>query len=144
MIKTPGDIIILHICTTNDNHMIYGSWDMVRDRCNCYFSFCWGIFCPFTSLTTQKTKILKKWKKNIWRYYHFTYVNEELWSDDVQFPRYGARQTDGQTDRQTDGRTDRRTDKRTDRRMEKVTQRWVPCLKKATTQIFFCEYWEIC
>ena len=23
--KTPGDIIILHLCTTNDNHMMYGS-----------------------------------------------------------------------------------------------------------------------
>ena len=23
--KTPGDIIILHICTINDNHMMYGS-----------------------------------------------------------------------------------------------------------------------
>ena len=25
MKKTPGDIIILHKCTVNDNHMIYGS-----------------------------------------------------------------------------------------------------------------------
>ena len=24
--KTPGDIIILHICTVNDNHMMHGSW----------------------------------------------------------------------------------------------------------------------
>ena len=23
--KTPGDIIILHICTINDNHVMYGS-----------------------------------------------------------------------------------------------------------------------
>ena len=35
---------------------------MVRDRCNCYFSF-WGIFSPFTSLPAQKIKILKKQKK---------------------------------------------------------------------------------
>ena len=42
--------------------MLYCSWDMVRDRCNCYFSF-WAIFCPFTPLTAQKIKILKKWKK---------------------------------------------------------------------------------
>ena len=26
--KTPGDNIILHLCTTNDNHTMYGSWDM--------------------------------------------------------------------------------------------------------------------
>ena len=26
--KTPGDIIILHICTITDNHVMYGPWDM--------------------------------------------------------------------------------------------------------------------
>ena len=62
MKKTPGDIIILHKCTKNHDHMLYCFWDMVSDRCNCYFSF-WAIFCPFTPLTTQKIKILKKWKK---------------------------------------------------------------------------------
>ena len=35
---------------------------MAHDRCNCYFSF-WAIFCPFTPLTAQKTKIKKKKKK---------------------------------------------------------------------------------
>ena len=33
----------------------------MHDRCN-YFSF-WAIFCPFTPLTAQKTKIKKKMKK---------------------------------------------------------------------------------
>ena len=32
--KTPGDIIILHICTINDNHMMYGSWDVECNRQN--------------------------------------------------------------------------------------------------------------
>ena len=32
-------------------------------------------FCPFTTLWTQKSKILKKWK-NTWRYYHFTNIND--------------------------------------------------------------------
>ena len=45
MKKTPGDIIILHKCTKNHDHMLYCSWDVVHDRCNCYFSF-WVIFCP--------------------------------------------------------------------------------------------------
>ena len=44
----------------NDNHMMYGSWDMECDRI--FLSF-WTVFCPFTTLKTQKTKILKKWKK---------------------------------------------------------------------------------
>ena len=55
--KIPIDIIILHMCTINENHMMYVSRDMERDRHN-LFSF-WIIFCPFT----QKIKILKKWKK---------------------------------------------------------------------------------
>ena len=36
--KKSGDII-LHKCTKNHDHMLYCSWDMERDRCNCYFSF---------------------------------------------------------------------------------------------------------
>ena len=61
--KTPADIIILHICNINDNHMMYGSWDMGCDRHN-FLSF-WTIFCPFTPLTTRKITILKKWKKHL-------------------------------------------------------------------------------
>ena len=63
MKKTPEDIIILHMCTINDNHMIYGSWDMKHDRQN-FLSF-WTIFCPFTLLTTRKIKILKNWKQHL-------------------------------------------------------------------------------
>ena len=57
----PGDIIILHLCTTNDNHMMYGSWNMEHGRQN-FLSF-WTIFCPFTPLTSWKIKIMRKWKK---------------------------------------------------------------------------------
>ena len=116
--KTPEDIIILHICTINDNHMMYGSWNMECDRqffvildhflpfyppmdqenqnfrkngkkyLNILSSYkhkwqsydVWflrygvqwteffvilDVFCPFTPLTIQKIKILKKWKKNL-------------------------------------------------------------------------------
>ena len=61
--KTPGDIIILHICTINDNHMMYSSWDMEHERQK-FLSF-WTIFCPFTPLWTQKIKIFKIWKKQL-------------------------------------------------------------------------------
>ena len=57
MKKTPGDIIILHVCTINDNHMMYGSWDMEVDGQN-FLSF-WTIFLHFYPLTTRKIKILK-------------------------------------------------------------------------------------
>ena len=50
--KTPGDIIILHMCTTNDNHMMYGSWDIQHNRQN-FMSF-WTIFCPFTTPTNAR------------------------------------------------------------------------------------------
>ena len=32
MKKMPEDIIILHICIINDNHMMYGSWDIEGNR----------------------------------------------------------------------------------------------------------------
>ena len=45
--KTARDIIILHLCTTNDNHMMYGSWDMwqtsVTDIIFCHFG---SFFAP--------------------------------------------------------------------------------------------------
>ena len=56
--KTPGDIINLHKCTKNHDHMLYCSLDIARNGCN-YFSL-WAIFCPFPSLKAQKIKIFKK------------------------------------------------------------------------------------
>ena len=62
--KTPGDTIISHMCTVNENHMMYGSWDMEHDG-QSFLSFR-TIFCPFTLLKTQKPKFWKN-EKN-WRY----------------------------------------------------------------------------
>ena len=45
MKKTPGNIIILHSCTTNSRHMMYGSWDIKCDWHN--FLLFWAIFLPF-------------------------------------------------------------------------------------------------
>ena len=57
-----GDLIILHKCTKNYEHMVYYSWDIAHNRCNCYFLF-WAIFCPFTPLTWLKNENFKKMKK---------------------------------------------------------------------------------
>ena len=63
MKKMPEDIILLHMYTINDNHMVYGSWDIEHDGQN-FLSFS-TIFCYITPLTTQKIKILKKSKKKM-------------------------------------------------------------------------------
>ena len=55
--KATRDITILYMCTINYNHMVYVSWDLEHDGLN-FLSF-----CHFTSLTTQKIKILRKMKK---------------------------------------------------------------------------------
>ena len=60
MKKPPGDIIILHMCTINGNHMMFVSWDIKRDG-QIFYHF-GPFFCPFT---TQKIKILKNWKKHL-------------------------------------------------------------------------------
>ena len=49
MKEIPGDFIILHKCTKTYDHRLYYSWDMVRDKCNCCFSF-FSIFFPFLPL----------------------------------------------------------------------------------------------
>ena len=58
MKKTPGDITTLNMCNKNDNHMMYGSWDIAHDEHN--FFIIWIVFCTFTPLTTKKITILKK------------------------------------------------------------------------------------
>ena len=58
--KIAGDIIILHMCTKNHNYMRYSFWNT---KWEIFLSF-WANFYPLTPpLTTQKTKIMKKWKK---------------------------------------------------------------------------------
>ena len=42
--QKPGDIIILHKCSINDNHTTYGFWDMKRNGHN-FLSF-WTVFWP--------------------------------------------------------------------------------------------------
>ena len=87
-VKKTGDIIILHKCTKSHDHMLYCSWDMAHNECNCYFSF-WAIFCLSTSLTAQKIKTKKK-ETNTWRYHHFTTVYQKSWSYAMLFLRYGV------------------------------------------------------
>ena len=75
MEKNPWRLIILHKCTKNHDYMLYCSWDMACDRCNCCFSF-WAISCPFTPLTAQKR--FQKNEKNSWRNHHFTHLYQRI------------------------------------------------------------------
>ena len=90
MKKSAGDIIILHMCTKNQNHMKYGSWDLEWDRQN-FLSFML-IFCPFTPITTSIIKIKKKKKEKKSGCYHFIQVHHKWKSYDAWFLRYGAQE----------------------------------------------------
>ena len=90
--KIPGDIILLHICTLNDSHMMYDPWDMEHDR-HKFLSF-WTVFCPF--IPTYQPRKSRFWKNetNTWRYYHFKNVYHEWQSYNVWFLRYGVQRTE--------------------------------------------------
>ena len=90
--KTPGDIIILQICTINDNHMTYGPWDMERNR-HSFFRHSGPFFAILLLYGSRKSKFWKNEKK-AWRYYHFTNVYHKWQSYDVLFLRYGVQQTE--------------------------------------------------
>ena len=59
MKKTPEDIIILYMSTLYDNHMMYGFWDIKRDR-HIFLPF-WTIFLPFYN--NPKNQNFEKWEK---------------------------------------------------------------------------------
>ena len=64
----PGDIIIWHLCTTNDD-MMYGSWNMEHNRQD--FSH-FAPFLPFYPPNKPENQKLKKKKdKSTWRYISF-------------------------------------------------------------------------
>ena len=83
MQKFTGDIIILHMCTKNHNHIMYGSRDTEGDRQN-FLLFC-TIFCPFSTslpLIILKNKITKKKRRKICleilsSYTHMCTINED-------------------------------------------------------------------
>ena len=75
-VKTPGDIMLSHMCTINQDHMMYGSWDIVCKGQSFFVIF--GHFYSLTLLTTQKIQILRKIKKTPWDIiiFHFSTTND--------------------------------------------------------------------
>ena len=75
--KSSGDIITLHMCTINDNHMMYGSWDMECDGRN-FLSF-WTVFAILLPWQPKKSKFWQT-ERNAWGYHNFTQVYQKSWS----------------------------------------------------------------
>ena len=57
--KTPPDITIFHMCTINDNHMIYGFWDIKHNRFFCHLDH----FLRFYPPNNPKNQNFEKMKK---------------------------------------------------------------------------------
>ena len=60
MKKTPGVIITLHMCIINDNHVMYGSWNMKCERHN-FLSFCAIFYLEISSFCISVPKIMIRW-----------------------------------------------------------------------------------
>ena len=78
---------ILLLCTTNENDMMYGSWDIERNwpnRIFCHFRH----FLPFYS--TNNSKIFEKMKKYTWTNHHFTQEYQKSWSYAILLLRYST------------------------------------------------------
>ena len=74
------DIIHLEMCTTNEDHMMYGSWDT---RCNGKSFVILGHFLSFAPPNNPRKQNFEKIKKYALRYYHFTLVYHKWLSYDV-------------------------------------------------------------
>ena len=97
--KKSGDIIILHKCTKNHDHICYAvPW--IWHVTDIIVIFHFGLFFALLTPKQPKKSKFKQNEKSSWRYNHFTYVPKimirwctvpEIWCT-----------TDGQTDRQTE------------------------------------------
>ena len=59
------------------------------------------VICIFHFEVQPKESKFYKNEKKPWRYHHFTYVYQKLWSHNVQFLRYGAQPMDRRTEKVT-------------------------------------------
>ena len=70
----------IHMCTINEDHMIYGSWNIKVQQTESFVIL--GHFLPYQppdNLENQNFKI----EKNTWSYYHFTHLHHKLQLYDV-------------------------------------------------------------
>ena len=160
--KKYGGIITLHLRTTNDDHMMYGSWDMEHDRHNflSLFGYVLLFYAP-NNLENQNFEKMKKYTKN---HDHMPYCSWDMVRDECNcyfsfwaiFPFYPRNSPRNQNLKkkekktsgdiilhkctknydQTYGSWDTARNGRTDGQTEKVTYRgWCPP-KKQVWQAF--------
>ena len=77
-------ITIFLMCAINENHMMYGSWNMEHNRQN--FFVILDHLLPFYPLNNPENQNYKKWKKP-WRYHDLTQVYQISWSYAILFLR---------------------------------------------------------
>ena len=78
MYKTPGDIIFLHMCIINQDHIMYVSWDI-------FLSF-WAIFLLFGPPNNPKNQNFEKTKKGLEISYTCVPQMTITWCSDVYMP----------------------------------------------------------
>ena len=74
MRKTPGDIIILHKRTINDNHDV---WFLTYEAQQIEFFAILGHFLPFYPTNNPKNYNFEKIKRTTQIYHHFTQVYQK-------------------------------------------------------------------
>ena len=89
MKKIPGDIIILHKCTKNQDHMLHCSSEIWHVTDVLLF-FILDYFLPFCPPNRPENENFKKNEKKAWRCLYFTQVHQILWSYGILFLRYGV------------------------------------------------------
>ena len=66
-----------------------GRTQPVYSLASIHFQVCFKHINPYFLISPKQCKKSKFWKnkKNPWRYHHFTYVYQNLWSEDIRFLR---------------------------------------------------------
>ena len=76
--KNPGHIILLHTCTINQDHVMYGSWDMKFNRQK--FLVILGTFLPFYPRNTlKKTQKISSFYTSVPKIMIIYCTHEEIW-----------------------------------------------------------------
>ena len=114
MEKTPGDIIILHKCIKNHDHMLDSFWDIMY--IGCFFFSNLDYFLPFytpkpplpppaPANDPKNQKFLKIWKKTL-EISSFDTCVPKIMITWCTVPEIWFGRIAGQTDGQTDGKSD--------------------------------------